>query len=130
MAQLHVELVSPERKVWSGDAHMVVAKTTDGDIGVLPNHVPVLGTFAEGSVLRVLDEQNNELLRAAVHGGFLSVADNHVSVLAESAELGDEVDVEAARSAYERGLASLEDEDARAEAKRAQARLRAAGVEV
>lgn len=130
MAQLHVELVSPERKVWSGDAHMVVAKTAEGDIGIMPQHVPVLGTFAEGSVVRVLDESNGELIRAAVHGGFLSVADDRVSILAESADLGDEVDVAAARSAYERALASLEDEDARAEARRARAQLQAAGEEV
>lgn len=130
MAQLHVELVSPERKVWSGDAYMVVAKTVDGDLGIMPGHVPVLGTFAEGSVVRVLDQQNAELLRAAVHGGFLSVSENHVSVLAESAELGEEVDVAAARSAYERALASLEEEDARAEASKARAQLQAAGEDV
>lgn len=130
MAQLHVELVSPERKVWSGDGYMVVAKTADGDIGIMPQHTPVLGTLAEGGVVRVLDEQNAEVLRAAVHGGFLSVAENRVSILAESADLGDEVDVAAARSAYERALQSLEDEDARAEAQYARAQLRAAGEEV
>lgn len=130
MAQLHVELVTPERRVWSGDAYMVVAKTAEGDIGVMPRHTPVLGTFAEGSVVRVLDEQHGELLRAAVHGGFLSVSNDRVSILAEVAELGEEVDVAAARTAYERALASMEDEDARVEARRARAQLSAAGEEV
>ncbi|MQA83006.1 MAG: F0F1 ATP synthase subunit epsilon [Streptosporangiales bacterium] len=129
MSQLHVELVSPEREVWSGDAHMVIAKTTDGDIGVLPQHAPVLGTLVEGGVVRVLDDGNAEVLRAAVGGGFLSVADNRVSILAESAVLGDEVDVSAARSAYERA-ASADDEESQAEARKAQAQLRAAGEEV
>lgn len=130
MAQLHVELVSPEREIWSGDAHMVVAKTADGDIGVLPQHEPVLGSLVDG-VVRVLDENDEEVVRAAVHGGFLSVANDRVSILAESAELGSEVDVSAARSRYEQAISSAEgDEEAQAEVRKARASLRAAGEDV
>jgi F-type H+-transporting ATPase subunit epsilon len=130
VSQLHVELVSPEREIWSGDAHMVVAKTADGDIGVLPQHEPVLGSLVDG-VVRVLDEGDEEVVRAAVHGGFLSVASDRVSILAESAELGSEVDVSATRSRYEEALGSADgDEEAQAEVRRARASLRAAGEDV
>ena len=132
MATLHVELVSPERELWSGEAEMVVARTLDGEIGILANHSPVLGTLVEGGIVRVIGAEGRDgELVAAVHGGFLSVANNEVSVLAEVAELGDEVDVEEARRALERASAAgPDDEEAAAEAARAQARLRAAGQEV
>lgn len=131
MAQLFVDIVSPERELWSGEAHLVVARTTDGDIGVMPNHVPVLGTFGDGSYVRVMDESNEELVHAAVHNGFLSVADNRVSILAEEAELGGEIDVSATRTALDRARgADSDDEDAKAEVSRLESQLRAAGEEV
>lgn len=133
MAKLRVGVVSPERELWSGEADMVIAKTVEGEIGILPNHAPVLGVLVEGGVLRVKRGDDADLV-AAVHGGFISVANNEVSVLAEAAELGSEVDVEATRDALQRAQASIEaghaDADARLEAKRAAARLRAAGEEV
>ncbi|MBT2232863.1 F0F1 ATP synthase subunit epsilon [Nonomuraea sp. NEAU-A123] len=133
MAKLRVGVVSPEREIWSGEADMVIAKTVDGEIGIMPQHAPVLGVLVEGGVLRVKREGKGDLV-AAVHGGFISVADDEVSVLAEVAELGSEVDVAAARDALERAQASIEadqeDADAAIEAKRAKARLRAAGEEV
>jgi F-type H+-transporting ATPase subunit epsilon len=133
VAKLRVGFVSPEREIWSGEADMVIAKTVDGEIGIMPGHAPVLGVLVEGGVLRVKRDGEGDLV-AAVHGGFLSVADNDVSVLAEAAELGSEVDVAAAKDALQRAQASIEadheDADARLEAKRAAARLRAAGEEV
>ena len=94
MSELQVELVSADRLVWSGTASMVSARTVDGDIGVLPGHSPVLALLGTGEVIVHTAE---EQLRAAVHGGFLSVADDRVSVLAESAELADEIDLDRAR---------------------------------
>jgi F-type H+-transporting ATPase subunit epsilon len=92
---LHVELVVPEGEIWAGDAQRVIAKTLDGDIGVLTGHTPVLGILAEGSVVRILPEDGQgaggEVL-VAIAGGFLSVADDRVSVLARQAQLGAEVD--------------------------------------
>ncbi|GAA0430075.1 ATP synthase epsilon chain [Acrocarpospora corrugata] len=133
VAKLRVGVVSPEREIWSGDADMVIAKTVDGEIGIMPNHAPVLGVLVEGGVLRVKRGAEGDLV-AAVHGGFISVADNDVSILAEVAELGSEVDVAKAKDALERAQASIEadqdDADARIEAKRNQARLRAAGEDV
>jgi F-type H+-transporting ATPase subunit epsilon len=132
MAKLRIGVVTPEREIWSGDADMVIAKTVDGEIGIMPEHAPVIGILVEGGVLRVKRDEGD--LIAAVHGGFISVADNDVSVLAEQAELGSEVDVQAARDALERALASVgagpDDTEAQVEAQRARARLRAAGEEV
>jgi F-type H+-transporting ATPase subunit epsilon len=133
MAKLRVGVVSPEREIWSGEADMVIAKTVDGEIGIMPNHAPVLGILVEGGVLTVKRGDEGDLV-AAVHGGFVSVANNEVSVLAELAELGSEVDVARARDALNRALASVDAEgtgvDAQLAAKRARARLRAAGQEV
>ncbi|MGJ6962423.1 F0F1 ATP synthase subunit epsilon [Streptosporangium sp. G11] len=134
MAKLRVGVVSPEREIWSGEADMVIAKTVDGEIGIMPKHAPVLGVLVEGGLLKIKRGNGEADLVAAVHGGFLSVADDEVSILAELAELGSEVDVARAKTALERAQASVEanqeDADAAAEAKRAKARLRAAGEEV
>ncbi|MFF5113360.1 F0F1 ATP synthase subunit epsilon [Streptosporangium sp. NPDC000509] len=134
MAKLRVGVVSPEREIWSGEADMVIAKTVDGEIGIMPKHAPVLGVLVEGGLLKIKRGNGEADLVAAVHGGFLSVADDEVSVLAEVAELGSEVDIARAKSALERAQASIESEqedaDAAAGARRAKARLRAAGEEV
>ena len=123
---LRVALVVPDRELWSGEARTVIAKTTEGDIGVLTGHSPVFGILTEASVVQILTEDAE--VRAAVSGGFLSVADDRVSVLAAQAQLGEEVDVEAARqelaTALAEGQAGAEDSPA---VKYARARLRAAG---
>lgn len=127
--KLTVELVAPDRKVWSGEGDLVVIKTVDGEMGIMANHAPVLAELVEGGVMRVIDSGTQQLI-AAVHGGFVSMSHNEVQVLSESAETGDEIDVAEARTALERALSSIDDdEEAAAEAQRARARLRAAGVE-
>jgi F-type H+-transporting ATPase subunit epsilon len=113
-----VQLVAVERRLWSGTATSVVAQTTEGEIGILPGHEPMLGELVEGGVVRIRTVEG-ELVTAAVHGGFLSVTGSGVSVLAEDAELADEIDIEQARAA-------LRDSDD-LERGRALARLRAAG---
>jgi F-type H+-transporting ATPase subunit epsilon len=124
---LRVSLVVPDRELWSGEARTVIAKTTEGDIGVLSGHSPVFGILAEGSLVEILTDDGGGI-QAAVSGGFLSVADNQVSILAAQAQLGDEIDLEETR----RELSSAEAEAApggeeSADAKYAKARLRAAG---
>ncbi|WP_007023377.1 F0F1 ATP synthase subunit epsilon [Saccharomonospora iraqiensis] len=121
MAEMSVELVAVERRLWSGTASFVVAQTTEGEIGVMAGHEPVLGQLVEGGIVKVTTT-DGETITAAVHGGFLSVTSDSVSVLAESAELGEEVDVDRERAA----LAESDD----AERARATARLRAAGQSV
>lgn len=128
MAMMHVEFVSVERPIWSGEATAVMARTTEGDLAVLPGHAPLLGELAGGGVVRV-DRNGEGRLIVAVHGGFLSVTKEGVSILAELAELADEVDVERATRALEAARAS-DDPDAKDAEMRALSRLRAAGVQV
>ncbi len=101
MSALKVELVAADRPVWSGSARLVVARTVDGEIGVLPGHESLLAVLADGLVIiRGAGEDPDRV--AAVHGGFISVADDTVALLAETAELAEEIDVERARAALER----------------------------
>jgi F-type H+-transporting ATPase subunit epsilon len=125
---LTVELVSAERKVWSGEAGFVVALTLDGEIGILPGLVPTLGVLAEGFTVRVSGGDAGDGIEAAVHGGFLSVSDDYVAILAEVAELSTEIDVARARAALERANATNDDDTPGngSAAARARARLAAA----
>ncbi|HLV58322.1 MAG TPA: F0F1 ATP synthase subunit epsilon [Natronosporangium sp.] len=81
---LNVEVVAVEQKVWTGQAEMVVARTTEGELGILPGHAPLLGQLAEPGQVRVKPESGEELTWD-VSGGFLSVTSDGVTVLAESA---------------------------------------------
>ena len=122
---LQVELVAADRLVWSGPATMVIARTTEGDVGILPSHAPLLSSIIEG----VVDVQttDGETWVAAVDAGFLSVADNRVSILSERAEMSHEIDLEKARQELERAKNAGENDDAAEEAvRRAEARIRAA----
>ncbi len=121
MAELHVELVSVEREIWSGEAREVIARTTEGELGILPGHMPLLGQLAEGGTVRVLQDGGEVV--AAVHGGYLSVTDQGVTVLAEVAELSGDIDPARARAALDRARS---EGDAAAE-RRAESRLRAVG---
>jgi F-type H+-transporting ATPase subunit epsilon len=115
---LHVKLVVPEREVWTGRADRIVAKTLDGDIGILTGHTPVLGILAPGSVVRILPQDTagteqtarasgtTGWIQAAVGGGFLSVADDNVSILAREAILGADVDRAATRAALDAAAAA------------------------
>lgn len=120
MAEMSVQLVAVERRLWSGTGTFVVAQTTEGEIGIMPGHEPVLGQLIEGGVVRVTTT-DGDTVTAAVHGGFLSVTGDGVSILAESADLADEIDLDQARADLE---SVGDDEDERA---RALGRLRAAG---
>jgi len=122
---LHVEVVAVDRNVYSGEATLVIARTTEGEIGVLPGHAPLLGELAEGGVVTVHEAGGGEVV-AAVHGGFLSVTDEGVTILAEVAELASDIDTGRAQSALERARSEGDDHATR----RAEGRLRAAGQTV
>jgi F-type H+-transporting ATPase subunit epsilon len=129
---LRVMLVVPEGPVWAGNADRVVAKTLDGDIGILTGHTPVLGVLAPGSVVRILPESTGSgWVQAAVGGGFLSVADDKVSILAREAALGADVDRSAVRSELDsaEGGQGGDDDERRVRAAYLAAQLRAAGEE-
>jgi F-type H+-transporting ATPase subunit epsilon len=124
MAALQVELVAADRLVWSGEATMVIARTTEGDLGVLPGHAPLLSVIIEGVVDVTTTE--GETWVAAVDAGFLSVAHDRVSILSERAEMSHEIDLEKARHEIERAKAAGEnDDEAVIAARRAEARIRA-----
>jgi F-type H+-transporting ATPase subunit epsilon len=130
---VRVELVAPDGEVWSGMARMVIAKTLDGDLGILTGHPPVLGILAEGSLVRILDPEqapgDQKEMLAAVSSGFLAVRDDRVSILARQAQLGSRVDTEAARAQLD-ALRSAEGQPAEQESvevRYTQALLRAAG---
>ena len=122
---LQVELVAADRTVWSGEATMVIARTTEGDVGVLRGHAPMLSLLTEAVV--EIAEVEGDVVVAAVDGGFLSVAGDRVSILSERAVLASEVDVDQARAELDeaRGLLGSEDEAER-RVRRAEARIRAA----
>ena len=133
---LRVELVAPDGEIWAGRARMVIAKTLDGDLGVLAGHSPVLGILAEGSLVRILgpeaDEESagGEAVLAAVSSGFLAVADDRVSILSRQAQLASAVDtaaVQAELDAALEGTVPVAPEDEPTEVKYARALLRAAG---
>lgn len=126
---LNVQLVAADRSVWSGEATIVIARTVDGDLGVLPGHEPMLAELASGVVLVRTTE--GDVVAAAVHGGFISVENDTVSLLAEVAELAHEIDVDRARAALERATNGESDADALVEAqRRAETRLRAAEARI
>lgn len=100
MSSMQVEVVTPERKVVSRDCIMVSARAVDGDIGILPRHIPLVTVLAPG-VVKIKGE--TDVTTLAVSGGFLEVSpDSRVTILAETAELSNEIDVERARKARQR----------------------------
>ncbi len=120
---LQVELVAADRTVWSGRASMIIARTVEGDVGVLRGHAPMLALLTD-AVVEITDDDGNVTV-AAVDGGFLSVAADRVSVLSQHAVLSEEINVDETRSELDtaRGLGGSDDAERRI--RRAEARLRA-----
>lgn len=126
--QLQVELVAADRTVWSGQATRVIARTTEGDVGVLAHHSPLLSVLVHG-VVEIHAEDGDDLV-VAVDGGFLSVANNRVSILSENAVLGSEIDASQARSDLESarsegGSSDGDEDEVAARVARAEAWVRA-----
>lgn len=82
---LHVDLVSADKAVWSGEAKLVIAKTVEGEIGLMPDHEPLLAVLAQGEVRITL--ATGESLKATAEDGFLSVERNTVTIVARNASL-------------------------------------------
>jgi F-type H+-transporting ATPase subunit epsilon len=125
---LDVALVSPERILFSGEADMVVCRTSDGEIAFLTGHAPLVGALGIGTVR--IKQADGEEVKAAVHGGFVEVRDNRVSILSDVAELPDQIDVERARRARdeaERLVQAGNDAGAEGALRRAHVRLERAG---
>ncbi|MHB8663543.1 MAG: ATP synthase F1 subunit epsilon [Acidimicrobiales bacterium] len=120
---LHVELVSPERILFSGDADMVICRTTDGEIAFLTDHAPFVGALGIGTVTVRGGEGGDT--RAAVHGGFVEVSHNRVTILSDVAEMADQIDLLRAEVAMDAAVAKLREEhDAECEAALRRAHVR------
>jgi len=91
MAEITAHLVSVERMLWSGEAKIVTAQTSEGEIGVLPGHEPFLGQLKENGVVTITPVDGDKIV-AAVQGGFVSVTGDKVTILADYAIFADEVD--------------------------------------
>jgi F-type H+-transporting ATPase subunit epsilon len=129
MATMQVELVSPEKVVFSGEATQVITRTLGGgEIAFLPGHAPFVGALTENHTRITLADGGQ--LDVAVHGGFVQVGNNKVSILSDIAELADDIDRPRAMAAAERAQSALRDEqnaEAVAALSRANARLNASG---
>ena len=137
MATMRVEVVSPERVLFSGESTMVVTRTLGGgEIAFQPGHAPFLAALTENHTRIYLADGGRQ--DVAVHGGFVEVSNNTVSLLCDVAELAGDIDVERARRAKDAaeqslgnvGDTALDDTAAEAALRRATARLAAAGVTV
>ncbi|MFT4200725.1 F0F1 ATP synthase subunit epsilon [Gordonia sp. (in: high G+C Gram-positive bacteria)] len=102
-----VEIVSADERLYSDEATMLVAQTTDGEVGILAGHAPLLGQLTEGGYVAITEADGDRRV-AAVTGGFLSVAAEVVTILAETAEWAHDVDVTAEESALESAEAGSE----------------------
>ena len=97
MAELTAQLVAVDRMLWQGQASIVTAQTTEGEIGILPGHEPLLGQLKDNGVVTIRPVDGERIV-AAVQGGFLSVVGDKVTVLADYAIFADEIDSELAKS--------------------------------
>lgn len=103
----HVDIVTPDGKVYEGEVNLVSAMTTDGAIGVMAKHMPLVAPLKIGVVtLRIYDGEDKH---AAVSGGFIEVTPDHVTIIAEAAELREKIDLDRALHAKERAEKHLSD---------------------
>lgn len=130
MPDLHLDIVTAERMVYSDDVDMVTAPGSLGELGILPHHAALVTTLQPGVLRARKDSEEADL---AISGGFLEVRDNRVLVLADTAERAEEIDVERAHAAEQRARQLLEERhdtvdlvQAEAALRRSQVRLRVA----
>jgi F-type H+-transporting ATPase subunit epsilon len=108
MSKLQLDIVTPERKVYGKEVDMVVTRAANGDIGILPNHAPLVSPLSV-TVIRVKNEGQEEQI--AISGGFLEVRPSGVTILAETAELSSDIDVERAEAALARARRRIDEHE-------------------
>ena len=122
---IHVELVSPEQIVFEGEADLVIVRTTTGEIGFQPGHVPFVGVLNVAEARLQMSDGSRQSI--AVHRGFVELANDHLTILSDVAELASDIDAGRAQAAKTRAeqavAANAEDADAVAALKRANVRL-------
>ena len=126
---IHLEFVSPERIVFTAEASEIIVRTTDGEIGFLPGHVPFVGVLAVAEA-RIYDVDGSTVHSFAVHRGFVEMANDHCTILSDVAEAAKNIDAARAQAALERAETALradsDDDEAAAALRRAQIRLQVA----
>lgn len=105
MSTMLLEIVTPERKIYGQEVNMVIAKGTEGELGIMPSHIPLVTPLRIAAVTARVEGQKDHVI--AVHGGFMEVRKDKVVILAESAELPEEIDADRAARARERAEARL-----------------------
>jgi F-type H+-transporting ATPase subunit epsilon len=121
--KIRLDIVTPERIVYSEDVNMVIARATDGDIGILPGHAPLIAGL-DIWPLRILRDEGE--LQVSICGGFIEVRPDKVTVLAGCAELPEEIDVKRAEAAKTRAESRLKAAAPDIDFERAEAALRRA----
>ena len=120
-----VDILTPDRRVLQAQADSVVVPAADGELGILAHHAPLLAELQPGQIRM---SAGNDTQFFAVSGGFVEVQNNHVVVMAETAEMAHEIDIERARQAAERAKAALRVPQAEIDLAQAEAALRRALV--
>ena len=123
MASIRLDIVTPDRMVYAEDVNMVIARATDGDLGILPGHAPLIAGLDVWPV-RIIRE--GEESTVSVCGGFIEVRPTKVTILAGSAELPEEIDLDRAANARERAESRLKSPGEDIDVQRAEAALRRA----
>ena len=118
--EIQLEIVSPERVVYTTEINMLIVRSTDGELGILPNHAPLIAGLVPAP-MRVLTDDGEHLI--AVSGGFIEVQPKKITVLATNAELPEQIDVDRAQKAYDRALARINAAKADVDLNRAHAAL-------
>lgn len=122
---LVLTVVTPQRRVFQESVNMVIVRTTEGEIGVLPGHAPLVAPLAIGAMTVKMPAGER---KAAINGGFIEVTPEEVIVLTESAELAEEIDVSRAAEAKKRAMDRLDKKQSDIDYTRAQAALNRAVV--
>lgn len=123
MATFLLEIVTPERKIYADQADMIVIKGVAGELGILPNHIPLVTPLR---IAPVSIKKGNQTYYVAVNGGFVEVRKDKVIILAESAELPEQIDSERARTSKERAEQRLAEKRSETDMRRAELALQRA----
>ncbi|MCQ2978561.1 MAG: F0F1 ATP synthase subunit epsilon [Clostridia bacterium] len=121
--KIKLNIVTPSRNFYDGEANMVIVKTVDGEVGIMPDHIPLVSILDVGMVDI---KEGNEIKSATVNMGFIQVVNNEVSIFTDSAEWPEEIDIDRAKSAKERAEQRLKEKAADLDQKRAELALKRA----
>ncbi len=128
LKKFHLDVISPERVFYAGDVEMVELTTTEGDIGIYADHIPLTTIVAPGVL--TITENGDEQREAAVLEGFMEITQEKVTILAQSCEWPEEIDINRAREARARAERRLKSADANINMARAELALRKSLVRI